>query len=125
MMIDVDHFKRFNDLYGHDVGDDVLHMVAQTLGSNTRSFDTVARWGGEEFIAVLEKVSPDDLAVRAAMLCRLVEASSLEVSGERLSVTVSVGGSIAAVGMEWEAVVKQADAALYQAKANGRNRSCI
>ena len=123
LMIDIDHFKSFNDRFGHDVGDVVLRMVAQTLKANTRSFDVVARWGGEEFVIILEKVEASELAKRAAMLCRLVEASSMTVNGESLSVTVSIGGAIAKTGSESGETVKRADELLYRSKETGRNRA--
>ena len=123
LMIDIDHFKSFNDRFGHDVGDVVLRMVAQTLKANTRSFDVVARWGGEEFVIILEKVEASELAKRAAMLCRLVEASSMTANGESLSVTVSIGGAIAKTDSESGETVKRADELLYRSKETGRNRA--
>jgi len=122
LMIDIDHFKSFNDRFGHDTGDRVLRMVAQTLASNVRSFDVVARWGGEEFVAILEKVAPEDLARRADMLRRLVGASSLSTGDEQLAVTISIGGAIAGAGEEPSETLKRADELLYRSKAAGRDR---
>ena len=123
LIVDVDHFKRFNDEHGHDVGDAVLRMVAQTLKANVRGFDAVGRWGGEEFVVILEKVKPDELADRAMMLCRLIEASSLSIDDKQLSVTVSIGGAIAAQRHDPSVAVKRADERLYQSKEAGRNRA--
>ena len=123
LMIDIDHFKSFNDQYGHDVGDAVLCMVARTLDVNVRVFDVAARWGGEEFVVIMEKVDAEDLATRAKTLCRLVEASSLGVEGAQLSVTVSIGGTVAQPGTEPDDVVKRADELLYRSKESGRNRA--
>jgi len=123
LMIDIDHFKLLNDNYGHDVGDAVLRMVAQTLKASIRSFDVVARWGGEEFVVIMEKVGADELTSRAEMLCRLVGASSLTANGESLSVTVSIGGAIAQAGAGPEEAVKRADELLYRSKSAGRNRA--
>ena len=122
-MIDIDHFKRFNDEHGHDVGDAVLRMVAQTLKGNVRSFDVVARWGGEEFVVVMEKVTAEELDARASMLCRLVESSSLMIDGQPLSVTVSIGGAISAPECEPSETMRQADKRLYASKQAGRNRA--
>jgi diguanylate cyclase (GGDEF)-like protein/PAS domain S-box-containing protein len=123
LMIDVDYFKAFNDRHGHDVGDTVLRMVAQTLNANVRSFDVAARWGGEEFVVIMEKVSLEDLSSRASKLCQLVEASSLTARDARLSVTVSIGGTIARPGESEEATVRRADRLLYRSKSEGRNRA--
>ncbi len=125
LMIDIDHFKAFNDKYGHDVGDRVLKMVATTLASNVRTHDIAGRWGGEEFLVVIEKITQSELAERAERLRILVEASGLMIGGERLSVTISVGGSLAHTGESIDIVVKQADTLLYQSKESGRNRCSI
>jgi len=123
LMIDVDRFKSFNDRYGHDTGDAVLRMVAKTLKAGIRSFDVAARWGGEEFIVVLEKVGADELASRADMLCHLVGASSLTAGGQSLSVTVSIGGAVSQKGTGPKETVKRADELLYRSKSAGRNRA--
>lgn len=122
LMIDIDRFKSFNDRFGHDTGDTVLRMVAQTLKSNLRSFDVVARWGGEEFVVIMEKVDGDELVRRASSLCRLVETSSLTVGEQPLSVTVSVGGAIAKPGDDTDEILKRADELLYRSKEVGGNR---
>jgi len=125
LMIDIDHFKNFNDQYGHDIGDRVLKMVATTLVSNVRTLDIVGRWGGEEFLVVIEKVNAAELTNRAERLRTLVETSGLMVNGQRLSVTISIGGSLAHAGESIDAVVKRADTLLYQSKEAGRNRCSI
>lgn len=122
LMFDVDRFKAFNDRYGHATGDRVLHMVAQTLSSNARSFDVVGRWGGEEFVAVIEKVHLDELSRRADMLRRLISASTLSVDGLPLFVTVSVGGTLARSGETVAETMHRADELLYRSKAAGRDR---
>jgi len=122
LMIDIDHFKSFNDRFGHDTGDRVLRMVSRTLAANVRSFDVVARWGGEEFIAILERVDREDLARRADTLRRLVGASALQVDGESLSVTISIGAAISRDGEEADETLKRADELLYRSKEAGRDR---
>lgn len=122
LMIDIDHFKSFNDTHGHDVGDRVLKMVASTLASNVRAFDVVGRWGGEEFVAVIEKITPMELAHRAEILRQLVESSQLAVDGQPLSVTISLGAAIAKPNEPAEEVLKRADNHLYRSKSEGRNR---
>jgi len=122
LLADIDHFKSVNDRFGHDVGDRVLRMAAQSLVSNVRVFDIVGRWGGEEFLVVLEKLSEDELPERAERLRRLVEPSSLRVEGERLSVTISIGATTARPVEEARQTVKRADDLLYRSKSAGRNR---
>ena len=125
VMIDIDHFKTFNDQYGHDIGDRVLKMVATTLVSNIRTFDVVGRWGGEEFLVVIEKIDLPELTQRAERLRTLVGASGFGIEGQQLSVTISVGGTLALPGESPDAVVKRADTLLYQSKEAGRNRCTI
>ena len=125
LMMDIDHFKGFNDTYGHDIGDRVLKMVATTLASNIRIHDTVGRWGGEEFLVVLEKITPMELAARAERLRMLVAASGLTLHDDPVSVTISTGGSLASANDAIEDVVKRADMLLYQSKESGRNRCTI
>ena len=122
LLVDIDHFKSFNDRFGHDIGDRVLRMVAQSLAANVRSFDVVGRWGGEEFVVVLEKVGLEELDRRADVLRHLVGTSSLIVDDEPLSVTVSIGGAIARTGEDPSETLKRADGFLYQSKEAGRDR---
>ena len=122
LLVDIDHFKSFNDRFGHDTGDRVLRMVAQSLAANVRSFDVVGRWGGEEFVVVLEKVDLEELGRRADVLRRLVGTSSLLVDVEPLSVTVSIGGTIARPGEDPSETLKRADGFLYRSKEAGRDR---
>jgi len=122
LMIDIDHFKQFNDTYGHDIGDRVLQMVAATLASNVRLFDIVGRWGGEEFLVVMAKVQFDELRKRGEMLRNLVKTSGLTIEDAHLSVTISAGGTIARPGEAIPETLKRADDLLYRSKSSGRNR---
>ena len=121
LLIDVDHFKHFNDQHGHATGDLVLRVVAQTLSGNLRSFDGAGRWGGEEFLVVAERTDPETLQNLAERLRRLVEVSSLTVDDKLLSVTVSIGAASVQAGESSANVVDRADALLYRAKSHGRN----
>jgi len=126
LMIDIDHFKRVNDDHGHLVGDEILQLVARTLSANCRIFDTVARWGGEEFGALIANVGEDDLCRVAEKLRAMVEASSLPgPSGEFLQVTVSIGGAAARPHETVADLMKRTDDMLYAAKKGGRNRVCV
>ena len=119
VMFDLDHFKRINDGYGHDVGDTVLRGVTGVVRENVRLGDVIGRWGGEEFMLLLPK---SDLAITLAVAERLrasIEARHFEPV-ER--VTASFGVVVLAQGEGFDALVKRADVALYRAKSAGRNR---
>lgn len=122
LFFDIDHFKRVNDTYGHNTGDEVLKMVAQTIVHNIRNTDSAGRWGGEEFIAVLLNVNPEGLLKTAEKLRVLVEHSHLTVGLNDIRVTISVGAALTRPDDTAEMLVKRADDALYQSKQNGRNR---
>jgi two-component system cell cycle response regulator len=127
LMIDIDHFKRVNDGHGHAAGDTVLAEVASRLSSNLRNFDLVARYGGEEFVAVLPNADAVGAGIAAERLRKAVAGRSVPVgSGSPLNVTISIG--IAVGGRTSEggaALLERADHALYQAKANGRDRVVV
>ncbi|MFN4178095.1 PleD family two-component system response regulator [Phenylobacterium sp.] len=125
LVIDIDHFKRINDSFGHDVGDEVLREFAVRLASNVRAVDLPVRHGGEEFVVVMPDTSLDD-AGRIAERIRLhVAGSPFRVQGgeELLSVTISIGvAASAGPGDSAQALLKRADEAVYEAKSSGRNR---
>lgn len=122
MLLDLDHFKQVNDRYGHDVGDELLKMVARTLQHAARSYDLVGRWGGEEFIVVIANVSRNKLAFTAERFRRLVEESTLALGAEIARVTTSVGATIATGEDSVGSLIKRTDELLYRSKAEGRNR---
>ena len=121
LFADIDHFKRVNDTYGHDCGDRVLKMAANVFKSNVRAFDFVGRFGGEEFVIILNNLNPDFLAESANRLRTLVERSLLIEEDDEINVTVSIGATLALAEDSVESVLKRADQLLYQSKANGRN----
>ncbi len=124
-LIDLDHFKRVNDTYGHLPGDAVLVQAAARIRRSVRSYDCVARWGGEEFAVIVPVVSSDD-ALRSIGegLRRAIAAEPFEADGALLSLTASVG-CVRAGRDRWtaDALVAAADRALYEAKDDGRNRT--
>jgi len=122
VMIDIDLFKRVNDELGHDAGDDVLQMVGRTLGSAVRAGDLVARWGGEEFLAVLANVSLPDLQRAAERMRVLVAQSQCQAGGRRVAVTISAGAVLAGPGERPDQVLQRADVLLYASKRAGRDR---
>lgn len=125
-MADVDHFKRINDMYGHDAGDIALRSIAAALSSSVRESNVVGRFGGEEFVVVLQETDLHGALLLAERLRRTVE--ELEIRGphgEVLRVTASFGVSvISPKDPDCHSVLKRADSALYEAKATGRNRVC-
>jgi diguanylate cyclase (GGDEF)-like protein len=121
LVLDIDHFKRINDDHGHDTGDLVIQRVAQLLAENMREKDIVGRWGGEEFLVACIDCAPEHAAVVAEKIRQRIEASDLG-SGQRLAVTVSAGVAMMRVGEGFHSAFRRADAALYRAKAAGRNR---
>lgn len=127
LMVDIDHFKQVNDTHGHDVGDQILKIFAQRLKDNLRSFDLVARMGGEEFVVVLPDVS-DDRPYMVSERLRLAiceEPFPCTVPGGMLDITTSIGGAIIEPEpVSMEEALKRADICLYQAKKEyGRNCS--
>jgi len=125
MMIDIDHFKRINDTYGHNIGDQVLKMVVNTLQKNLRTSDGIGRWGGEEFIIVLRQISPAKLPIVAEKLRALVAASIVPLELEPVRVTISIGATLLRSGEMLEQAVERADRLLYTSKETGRNRVTI
>ena len=116
-MIDIDRFKGWNDRLGHAMGDQILRVVAGVLAAEARRTDTVARWGGEEFLAILP-VSQEG----AQAFCERVRAALAEVGG---GVTVSAGTAEWRFGEDLAATLERADRRLYQAKAAGRDCVCV
>ncbi len=127
LMIDVDHFKRFNDTHGHQVGDLVLRLVGRLLGANVKGRDTAARYGGEEFAVILAGADLRAGVTVAGQMRAELDGKRLvnRGSGEGLGgVTVSVGIAQLRPGEHASDLVSRADAALYRAKHLGRNRVC-
>jgi diguanylate cyclase (GGDEF)-like protein len=125
LMLDLDRFKRVNDLYGHQFGDRVLAETALTLRRQLRVSDLVARYGGEEFVVVLPETSPRDAALVAEKLRAAVEAQVLdENESAAVRATVSIGvASLPSPGVTSDTeLLRRADEALYAAKRGGRNR---
>ncbi|MBF0291927.1 MAG: diguanylate cyclase [Nitrospinae bacterium] len=125
IIFDVDHFKKFNDTYGHQAGDGVLQAVAATAKETMRASDTVARYGGEEFVVVVYKARLDEAAKAAENLREAVAAHEFVFKGEKkiVQVTISLGVAQVAKGDTPKSLIERADACLYEAKKQGRNRT--
>ena len=122
-MVDVDHFKRVNDSYGHAAGDAVLRSVAAFLRDNIRGPDIVGRYGGEEFLVLLPRARLESAMIQAGRLCSRLRAAPVETGELSLTITVSAGVAELRRGSEdWQKLLSRADAAMYEAKAQGRDR---
>jgi diguanylate cyclase (GGDEF)-like protein len=125
LLADIDHFKRINDTRGHLVGDEVLRAVTGRLKGEVRSYDSVGRYGGEEFLILLPGCDNAKLTAKAEQLVKIVERSSIETPTGPVPVTISIGGiaSGECPHAESSSLLRAADTALYRAKVSGRNRS--
>jgi diguanylate cyclase (GGDEF)-like protein len=117
ILIDIDHFKAINDQHGHGIGDDVLRNVARRIAGAVRASDTIARWGGEEFLVLLP-----DTPLHGARVCAEHIRRAVEASEGPLKVTVSLGAAELSAGESPHLAIGRADLRLYEAKAAGRNR---
>jgi two-component system cell cycle response regulator len=123
VMLDIDHFKRVNDTYGHQGGDDVLRAVAATVRATLRDGDLLFRYGGEEFAVLLPYAQGPGVVTAAERLLRAIEGAPVRVSTSEVKVTASAGvASVLPSDGDGDALVARADAALYEAKKAGRNR---
>jgi diguanylate cyclase (GGDEF)-like protein/PAS domain S-box-containing protein len=125
LFMDLDHFKKINDTFGHDVGDEILKFVANTFIANTRPFDLFGRWGGEEFIGIIRNVNGQDLEVLGNRVRSLIESSYILHENQKLHVTISIGATIVKADDSMESLIKRADTLLYESKKAGRNRLTI
>ncbi len=123
VIVDIDHFKLFNDRFGHAAGDAVLIEVARVMRTATRGSDLVARLGGEEFAVVLAGLEASEARRAAERIRKAVAATAFRYEGKSLRITVSCGVAQALVAEESEALIRRADEGLYASKAAGRNVS--
>ena len=122
ILFDIDHFKRVNDILGHDMGDHILKEIAARLATNMRAIDIVARYGGEEFMIAMPGTIEEDGYVAADRIRALIAGTPIYVDGEALTITLSAGVAEAKAGEQMRDVQKRADTALYRAKHAGRNQ---
>ncbi len=122
ILFDIDHFKRVNDILGHDMGDHILKEVAARLATNMRAIDIVARYGGEEFMIAMPETKEEEGYVAADRIRALIAGTPIYVDGEALTITLSAGVAEAKAGEQLRDVQKRADTALYRAKHAGRNQ---
>ncbi|WP_237155937.1 GGDEF domain-containing protein [Photobacterium phosphoreum] len=120
LIIDIDHFKKVNDIHGHEIGDAVIRHVSKRINNCIRSEDIAVRWGGEEFIITFKDMTNEQLHIKAGKICASIASSPIL----ELDITVSIGGTTA-TNTHFNDVYKVADKALYFSKSNGRNQYTI
>jgi diguanylate cyclase (GGDEF)-like protein len=122
-MLDIDHFKKINDSYGHSIGDLALHEIATRIRNYVRAVDVVARYGGEEFVILMPETNLSDAGQVAERVRGAIADDPIRNKDAAISVTLSLGvAEVDANTKNLDALIKYADKALYAAKANGRNR---
>ncbi|HSB06508.1 MAG TPA: GGDEF domain-containing protein, partial [Thermodesulfobacteriota bacterium] len=121
LFMDIDYFKKFNDTYGHDFGDQVLKNVANTLAKNSRPFDLYGRWGGEEFIGIIRNITLPELEHLGNRLRLLVENAYVSHRNEKLGATISIGATLVNDDDTIDTLIRRADTLLYKSKTVGRN----
>ncbi|MBZ2167209.1 GGDEF domain-containing protein [Marinobacter sp. F4216] len=124
LLMDIDLFKSVNDTHGHHIGDQVIVLVAQTLRDQCRKIDTIARWGGEEYLVVLPETETGEALQMAERIRKQIATSSIDVDGKPVAATISVGVASIHPSESIDSLLQRADEALYKAKSLGRNRVC-
>lgn len=126
LLIDIDHFKKVNDTFGHQVGDFILAEFSKTIQDNIRQYDILARYGGEEFVVILPETNPEDALIVGEKLRSIIEHTGFTDNRETYHVTASFGQASSTPSTEdnfnKSTLINQADQALYEAKEKGRNR---
>lgn len=125
VLVDIDYFKNINDEFGHGIGDVVLIALSRAFEKSVREQDIVSRWGGEEFLILLPNATRTDATEQAERLRQLLDSDTLQIERYPHRVTASFGVCEFSTGQDLEFLLKQADIALYQAKAQGRNQVCV
>ena len=122
--LDLDGFKGINDSYGHSCGDCALKEAATTMTGSLRPTDTIGRWGGDEFLAIVRNVNQDVLSKLAERCVVLVAQTSVPGNDERLiPLSISVGAALSRLGDTVEELIQRADDLMYRSKTGGRNRA--
>ncbi|MEC1759869.1 GGDEF domain-containing protein [Schinkia azotoformans] len=124
IMIDIDHFKRINDNYGHPCGDEALKHISEIIKANVRNSDAYVRLGGEEFAIILPNTHLDEGQILAERIRKAVEQSNFAHHNEQIPISISLGVSLYK-GEEIEGFLEKVDKALYRAKENGRNQVVV
>ena len=123
LLMDLDHFKDINDIYGHQAGDHALEVTAQTVIAQIRRSDIAFRYGGEEFMVIMPEITVEDAFQRAERLCKVIDNLIIKYEANTIRITVSIGIAVYPFhGKNGDEILSKADTALYQAKNSGRNK---
>lgn len=123
---DIDNFKNINDTYGHNYGDDLIKIFARSLSAGLRSYDSVCRMGGDEFLVITSNIeTPQTLNYLTTRISELACKSSISINGKEIFSTVSVGATMALKDDSIEELIQRADSLMYKSKAAGKNRITI
>ena len=122
VFLDIDDFSKFNNTYGHDLGDAVLKTISKSVMHSVRKTDLFGRWGGEEFIGIYEIQEDNDALIIAEKIRVLIANSQIAYNKESLSVTASIGVTAAKTDDTMDSIVKRADSLMYKSKQSGKNR---
>ena len=125
LFLDIDHFKKINDVHGHLAGDEVLAGVARVMTATIRAEDVLARYGGEEFAVICREIDVEGARILGERLRAAIEGHRFEHGGKVIPVTVSIGAAVEGKVDDAHAFIAAADAAMYEAKRAGRNRVCM
>ncbi|MBC7954367.1 MAG: GGDEF domain-containing protein [Cytophagales bacterium] len=125
VLMDIDHFKHINDACGHQAGDQVLQIFADVITHGLRAGDSLARWGGEEFLLMLPNTAADDALVCVERMRGQLAARSFEHIAPKLAVTFSAGIGVCSTDDKLDTIIERADRAMYRAKTTGRNRTVV
>jgi len=124
LLMDIDLFKFVNDNHGHQVGDETIVMVARTLQEHSRKVDTLARWGGEEYLVLLPETDTVEAVKTANRIRQTIASTAIKTQGGSINTTISVGVATIHGAESVDRLLQRADEALYRAKALGRNKVC-
>jgi len=122
LMADIDFFKKVNDTFGHDAGDLVIQNISKILKDSCRQEDSVSRWGGEEFLLLINSCRMNEGYLVAEKIRRQIESSVVHYNGKEITFTITIGLAQFTEEKEWEDVIKEADINLYEGKKSGRNK---
>ncbi|RMF94545.1 MAG: sensor domain-containing diguanylate cyclase, partial [Candidatus Schekmanbacteria bacterium] len=125
IMSDIDDFKRINDNYGHDTGDEVLKRVAKTYLNCLRPFDAVGRIGGDEFLSIIKHIDKERLYAISKRFISLIRETAIPLNSKSINISVSVGATMSEIDDTPQSILKRADDLLYESKKNGKNRITI
>ncbi len=124
-LLDIDHFKRINDVYGHDVGDNILIHLAKELKKHVRTADMLFRWGGEEFVIVMPNCNHHDSIIAVERFRSHIERTPFFLGNEKIFITISLGVYTGIESNDAKIPMQVADQCLYKAKSSGRNKFFI